>query len=814
MMSNSATSSLNKRLIKWSASEIRQGQLWPVSIALIMIIACIFALTALAQRMEQVVVKQGKQALTADSVFVSSNPIDGQFDSLAEQHDLIVSSQIHFRTMAFSDNGMKLITVKGVDSSYPLQGDLVLSDDQKISEKVKSGQLWLDERIFSQLEVSVGDAVTIGDADFIVTGRIVEEPGLSFNPFQQMPSAYIHISDVGKTGAVQLGSRVRFSKFINGDAIDIEKLKENIKLTPSDRWRDQNSASRTNEVFQRTQQYLSLTVAIVVIMAATTLVLTCQHYVASRRRTIAMLKSLGASKVWITRWLLIQVTILLLTAVILGVSFGIVLEYLLRIPLGELLPNPLPSYGVKPILIALATSLLIAVPALGIPLIGLTNVSAVNVMQPRAQTGNSKAPYALVIVPIIPMLIIYHENLLVWIVLGGIIALFAILAIASVVLTQIIGKAPLGAALKLALSRINRSPLATGIQFGALALSLMLLSIMWLVRTDLLTDWQRTLPENAPNAFALNIAPYEKDAYLGVLDSAGIERSEAYPIIRGRLVSVDGQDAKERVKGDEGSDALRRELNFTFAEGIPAHNELVSGTWTEHGGVSVEADIAQDLAINIGDELKFIINSVEVNAKVNSIRAVEWRDMKPNFYFIFTPDVLRDISATYLISFRVEQSHDSLLNKLSRAHPTVSLMDIRVMGEKIQQLLGQIVWSITLLAGIGVVSGLLLIFTLLRLSLGQRQEEIQLYRTLGASKKRVERTIWAEYGLMATVAGLIAIIGAELVVGAIMVLGFELDPQLHWQLWVLLPIGTFFTLGLVVNSLIKRLLTPINKAFS
>ncbi len=814
MMSNSATSSLNKRLIKWSASEIRQGQLWPVSIALIMIIACIFALTALAQRMEQVVVKQGKQALTADSVFVSSNPIDGQFDSLAEQHDLIVSSQIRFRTMAFSDNGMKLITVKGVDSSYPLQGDLVLSDDQKISEKVKSGQLWLDERIFSQLEVSVGDAVTIGDADFIVTGRIVEEPGLSFNPFQQMPSAYIHISDVGKTGAVQLGSRVRFSKFINGDAIDIEKLKENIKLTPSDRWRDQNSASRTNEVFQRTQQYLSLTVAIVVIMAATTLVLTCQHYVASRRRTIAMLKSLGASKVWITRWLLIQVTILLLTAVILGVSFGIVLEYLLRIPLGELLPNPLPSYGVKPILIALATSLLIAVPALGIPLIGLTNVSAVNVMQPRAQTGNSKAPYALVIVPIIPMLIIYHENLLVWIVLGGIIALFAILAIASVVLTQIIGKAPLGAALKLALSRINRSPLATGIQFGALALSLMLLSIMWLVRTDLLTDWQRTLPENAPNAFALNIAPYEKDAYLGVLDSAGIERSEAYPIIRGRLVSVDGQDAKERVKGDEGSDALRRELNFTFAEGIPAHNELVSGTWTEHGGVSVEADIAQDLAINIGDELKFIINSVEVNAKVNSIRAVEWRDMKPNFYFIFTPDVLRDISATYLISFRVEQSHDSLLNKLSRAHPTVSLMDIRVMGEKIQQLLGQIVWSITLLAGIGVVSGLLLIFTLLRLSLGQRQEEIQLYRTLGASKKRVERTIWAEYGLMATVAGLIAIIGAELVVGAIMVLGFELDPQLHWQLWVLLPIGTFFTLGLVVNSLIKRLLTPINKAFS
>jgi putative ABC transport system permease protein len=188
--------------------------------------------------------------------------------------------------------------------------------------------------------------------------------------------------------------------------------------------------------------------------------------------------------------------------------------------------------------------------------------------------------------------------------------------------------------------------------------------------------------------------------------------------------------------------------------------------------------------------------------------------MKPNFYFIFTPDVLENIPATYLVSFKVEDEHDALLNQLSRQHPTVSLMDIRVMGAKIQELLGQIVWSITLLAGIGVLSGLLLIFTLLRLSLGQRQEEIQLYRTLGASKKRVEQTIWAEYGLMALVAGVIAIIGSEIVVGAIMIFGFELQPQMHWMLWILLPIGTFFTLALVVNSLIKRLLTPINKAFS
>ncbi|UPQ89861.1 ABC transporter permease [Vibrio sinaloensis] len=813
-MAKVTSNGLNKRLWSWSISEIRHGQLWPVSIALTLIIACIFALTALAERMEQVIVKQGKQALTADTVFVSSNPIRPDFTEATQNLGLVTSEQTRFRTMAFSDQSMKLITVKAVDSRYPLQGEMVLSNDQRQFTRVQPGELWLDERLFAQLNVNIGDAVTVGDADFTVSGRISEEPGLSFNPFQQMPSAFIHSNDLEKTGAVQLGSRVRFNVYINGDEQTIARLKQQVELTPSDRWRDQDSGSRTNEVFQRTQQYLSLTVAIVVIMAATTLVLTCQHYVATRRKTIAMLKSLGASKRWITRWLATQVLILFVSAVILGVGLGVLLEYLLRIPLVDLLPNPLPSYGIKPIVVSVLTSTLIAVPALGIPLLGLINISAVNVMQPQASSEQTRTRYWLVLVPIVPMIAAYYNNLLVWIVFSGIVALFLVLALVSVSLTRLLAKAPLNTSFKLALSRINRSVAATGIQFGALALSLMLLSTMWLVRTDLLSDWSRTLPEDAPNAFALNIAPYEKDAYLQVLDDNNIERSQDYPIIRGRLTQVNGMDAKQVAQGEEASDALRREINFTFASGIPEHNEVLQGAWSEQGGVSVESDVARDLGLNIGDQLDFVINSQPVSATVNSIRKVEWRDMKPNFYFIFTPDVLADIPTTYLVSFRVNESNDELLNQLSRQHPTVSLMDIRVMGEKIQQLLAQIVWSITLLAGIGVLSGLLLIFTLLRLSLGQRQDEIQLYRTLGASKKRVERTIWAEYGLMALIASVIAILGSEAVVAAIMWFGFELSPTLHTMLWVVLPISTFFTLALVVNSLIKRLLIPINKAVS
>ncbi|MFL9783535.1 ABC transporter permease [Vibrio cyclitrophicus] len=805
---------LNKRLFSWSIEEIRHGQLWPVSIALTLIIACVFALSALAERMEQVIVKQGKDALTADSVFISANPIPQLLLELTEADQLESSQLTRFSTMAFSDHSMQLVTVKAVESNYPLRGEMILQQaNDTFRNHVEPGELWLDERIFAQLEVEIGDNVTIGDADLTITGRITQEPGLSFNPFQQMPAVLIHESDIDATGAIQPGSRVSFRLFLNGDETQLQSAQDSIELTPSDRWRTQDSASRTNEMFESTTQYLSLTVAIVVIMAATTLVLTCQHYVASRRKTIAMLKSLGASKQWIIKWLSVQVFLLVVIGAVLGIAIGIGLEFLLRIPLGDLLPTPLPSYGAEPAILAILSSLLIGVPALGIPLIGLVSTSAISVIQSSHQSNESYKKYLLLLVPIIPMMLMYGDNLLVWIVLVGIACLFLVLAIVSTVVLRLFSKLPTSTSIRLALSRINRTPLATGIQFGSLALSLMLLSIIWLVRSDLLSDWQQTLPENAPNAFALNIASYEKDSYLATIDSNEVERTQAFPIIRGRLTTINGVEAAEYSDTSDQTDALSREINFTWGDSLPEYNEVLEGSWTQEQGVSVESDVADQLGLKIDDELSFTINSESVSAKVNSIREVEWREMKPNFYFIFTPDVLSSIPSTWLVSFRLEEQHNQMLNELSRKHPTVSLMDIRKMGSKIQELLKQIVWSITVLAALGVVAGLLLIFTLLRLSLSQRQQEIRLYRTLGASKKRILNTIWCEYGLMALVAGSIAALGSELSVAGVMNFGFELEPSLHPMLWVVLPILTFITLAAVVNSLIKRLLAPMNKDF-
>ncbi|MBD1576509.1 ABC transporter permease [Vibrio sp. S11_S32] len=825
----------NKALLKWSWREIKHGQLWPVAMALTLIIACVFGLAALADRLDQVVMNQGKNALTADTVFRSSNPLPQTLLDDVAKKSVQTATLTRFATMAFSDNSMQLVTVKAVDSAYPLRGEMLLQGkkraqkkqasqpksvsqgDNSISNHVNNNQLWLEPRVMDQLQVKIGDNVTIGDADFKVSGQVLQEPGLAFNPFQQMPSVYIHQSDVAKTGAVQVGSRVSFRLFINASQNQIDALKKQIELTPSDRWIDQDSQSRTSEVFERTKQYLSLTVAIVIVMAAITLVLTCQHYVASRRQTIVMLKSLGAQKQWLIRWLSLQIGSLF----VIGMVIGVILEVLLRIPLTDVLPDPLPSYGWMPLVFSIGTCLAIGIPALGIPLLGLLNTSAASVMQDSAAKISKKA-WSLVLLPFVLLILAYGSNVLVWMVLASIMVLFVLLAIISLGVARLLQRLPATPALKLALSRINRSSLASGIQFGALALSLMLIAMIWLVRNDLLSDWQQTLPPDAPNVFALNIADHEKDAYLQQLDQAKLIRSQAYPIIRGRISQINGVDAKEYAHGEDKSDSLRRELNFTWADSLPQSNDLLEGTWGESGSVSVESGVADDLGLKIGDTVSFVISSQTVSAKVNTIRKVHWREMKPNFYFIFTPDVLKDIAGTWLVSFKAPQSKNMeveteqldgnlFLNTLSRDYPTVSLMDIRTMAGKIQVLLTQIVWSITVLAGLGVVAGLLLIFTLLRLSLSQRQQEIRLYRTLGASRKRINRTVWYEYGIMALIAGLVACVGAEASVASIMKWGFELEPTWHWGLWFSLPALAFVTLALVLKTLISQLLVPMNK---
>ncbi len=809
-MKNVKTSSGNKMVLRWSLREIWQGQLWPVMAALILIIACVVALSALAIRVEKLMTAQGRSMMAADLVFRSANPIPELLLSDARNLGLTFSAQTRFQTMAFSDNKMQLVNAKAVESSYPLRGDLILvGQDAQIRSSVQPGELWLADRLFSLLEVRIGDLIAIGDAELMVSGKIESQPELTFNPFRTMPSVFIHQSDLHKTGAIQLGSRVQYRTFFKGENNALNQLQGGYKLQASQGWISEDNQGRTADLILKAKQYLSLTILMVILMASVTLVLTCQHYASGRANTVAMLKSMGASKRWLLRWLLGQVVLMFATALLLGSLLGLGLELLLRLPLTGILPEQLPSYGWQPFVFAASVALLIGLPALGIPLIRLLDTSAIAVLQDQVPTSPKKGLW-LIAVPAVAFLLFYGNNALVWMVFIGLILLFLVLANSSYGLLNLLSQSKWEPAMTLALSRIKRSSNRSIMQLAALSGSLMLLAVIWLVRTDLLGDWQQTLPPDAANVFAINIAPAQQQEYLQKLDKNNIERSQAYPIIRGRLTEINGLNLKSSLsKEQQRVHVLHREINFTWADRLPIHNEVRAGEWTQTNAVSVEQSVAQDLDIEVGDSLSFSVNSQNFSAVVNSIRAVQWQSMKPNFYFIFTPDVIAALPATWLVSFRIAEQQIPILNQLGRDYPTVSLLDFRIMGGKVQTILKQITWSLTVLAGLGVISGVLLIFTLLRLSLKQRQREITLYRTLGASRKLISKTLWSEYGVMAIAAGFVAVVAAEGIVFSLMKLGFKLEPSLHIGMWFVVPILAMLIVFASLMSAIKQLLKPL-----
>ena len=834
-MFNTAVATNNRLfIVRWAWREIRQGQLWLVTLALSLIIACVFALSALVSRVEAIIVDQGRSALTADRVLVSSQPIDlSQLKALSTDA-VKVAQQIRFGTMAFSDNGMQLVSVKAVDSGFPLRGELNLqsADAALLEHHVKPQQLWLTERLFSLLNVKIGDVLMLGDAELKISGRITQDPELSFNPFSQMPTVFINQQDIEVVGGVQPGSRISYRYYFSGSNKSLADIRQQLILTPSQRWLTKNDAGRSGDFIERARQYLSLTLVLVVLMAAATLVLTCQHYAATRKTVVAMMKSLGATKGFLWRWLLTQIGLVFVVAIVIGLTLGLGLEWLLRYPLQNLLPDQLPAMGIAPFAISLLLALLIALPALGIPLSRLVQTSAINSVQVSTiAPTSSRLAWLLLLLPVLAANVWIGTNFLVWLTLLGIVGLLLVLAGIGVAVIALLQRVKLGAAYSLALSRVNRSKIKTATQLVALTCSLMLLAVIGLLRNELLADWQNTLPANAPNVFALNIAPEQQQSYLADLDKANLTRSQGYPVTRGRLVAINDQrfyatsnetvtdqavnnteinnELNRKADDDSVDPALRRELNFTWAKTLPSHNVVTKGQWGKTDGVSVESGIAKRLNIRLGDKLAFTVGGLEFSATVNSIRHVEWRNMKPNFYFIFTPDVLQSFPSTGLVSFRVGEQQNGLLNTLASQYPTVGVLDLRMMATRIQGLLAQVSWSLTVLAGLGVVSGLLLIMTLLRLSISERQTEIQLYRTLGASRKRIAATLWFEYGIIALLAGVIAAIGAEFVVGLLVVKGFELPFSLHPLMWLGLPVLAIGLVYLVSRTQINKLLLPL-----
>jgi putative ABC transport system permease protein len=344
---------------------------------------------------------------------------------------------------------------------------------------------------------------------------------------------------------------------------------------------------------------------------------------------------------------------------------------------------------------------------------------------------------------------------------------------------------------RLGLGQLLRHPLAAAGQSLAFGLILLSMALIALLRGELLDTWQNQLPKNAPNYFALNILPADKQAFTDHLITVSAKSAPLYPVVPGRLISINGEPVQQIVtKESAGDRAIQRDLSLTWAADLPAGNKLTAGNWWNQQalddipGVSVEGKVAESLKLKLGDHLVFSVGGVNREAKVTSLREINWDNFQPNFFMIFQPGTLKDLPATYLTSFYLAPGHDPQIVELSRAFPAVTILQVEALLEQLRSILAQVTLAVEYVLLFVLAAGMAVLFSGLQATLDERIRQGALLRALGAERQLLVKARRIEFGLLGAVSGLLAALGSELV--SLVLYRYAFDLPWHPHPWLLL----------------------------
>jgi putative ABC transport system permease protein len=313
---------------------------------------------------------------------------------------------------------------------------------------------------------------------------------------------------------------------------------------------------------------------------------------------------------------------------------------------------------------------------------------------------------------------------------------------------------------------------------------LLALVLLVLLRTDLIASWRQSTPPDAPNRFVINIQPDQTEAFQGVLKGAQVQRYDWFPMIRGRLVAVNGQAVRGEDRADRAQRLLEREFNISHGAQLPRHNQVVGGRWQpdEPDALSVEEGLAQTLGLKLGDRLAFDIAGQTVEGRITSLRKVDWGSMRVNFFVMFPQAVLdASVPLTYISAFKAPEQ-PGFDNALSRQFPNITNVDVTASVRQVQQVLDQVIRAVEFLFGFTLAAGLVVLFAAVTATRESRSREYALMRAMGAGGRLLRQVQRAELLGVGALAGFLASLAAMGVGWALARYAFEF--QWNPALWV------------------------------
>jgi putative ABC transport system permease protein len=803
--------SLRMLIRDWRAGELRL-----FAIALVIAVGAMTAVGFFNDRLQRGLANRSAELLGADLVLQSPEPLPRAWLDQAVARSLKTAATVDFSSVVLREENLQLTAVRAVAPGFPVRGAVrtapALYQPDAITVHIPAaGTAWVEARLMHALGLAIGDRIEIGAAAFKVTRVLTYEPGRGGNFFAFAPRALINADDVARTQVIQPGSRVTYALGVAGDETAVRGYRDWLapQLSPSQRFLGpREGRTGIGRAVERIDRYVGLTGLLAVILAGVAIAIAARRYSARRYDTSAMLRCLGCTQRDIQQIYLPQLFLLGLVASAAGCALGFVVQEAIHSMVRSLFPVQLPAPRLTPIAYGMFTGLLVLGGFAVAPVLRLKDVAPLRVLR-RELAPLPTSAWVVVGSAAAAMLVLLWDYtgsaLLLASVIAGIAVVTALLGALAWALLRLgrRWRQRGGAAWRFGLNNLVRRTQSSIGQILAFGLTLMAMAVIALVRTDLLATWQQQLPADAPNHFAFNVLPAEVPAMERFFRAHAIPAQALYPMVRGRLTEINGEPVRRATtkEDDDSNAAVQRDLNLTWSERLPPDNRIVRGEWWDAAKddtlrVSVEEMLAQRLGIGLGDRLRFVIGGAVRDARVTSLRKVQWDSFHPNFFMIFEPGALEDFPATYITSFHLTGSQKPLLVTLLRQFPSTTVLELDQFLQQVRTIVEQASLAVELVLLFVFAAGMAVLYAALAASLDERLHEGALLRAFGASRRQLRAAQIAEFALLGFLAGIVAAVGTELITLVVYTRVLELDYSIKWQVWVITPLAGALVIGI------------------
>ncbi len=749
-----------------------------------LLLACLFlgvgalaAIGSMTRAIDDELARRGSAILGGDVEFAASQRSATPQERAAMARFGTVSETVRMQSMAVRGTTSVPIQLKGVDAVYPLYGTLAVRGRSAAERDART--VWIAPTLAQRLRVAAGGTVRLGSADFVVGGIVAAEPDRLGEGFTLGPVAIVSLKGIARTRLIQPGSLYESKYRIRMPATASPRTAaERMKAAfPAGGWESKTrdrAAPGAERFIDRMGQFLLLVGLSALVIAGIGVGNGVSSYLAARRGSIAALKVLGATSGMIAKVYLLQVAVVSAVGIVAGLVAGVVAVPLLVTLAGDVLPVA-PSFAVQPVPLVLAAAygMLIALAFTAPPLIEAGSIPAAGLL--RGTFGQRPVPLRRTLpwvagagAAIVALALGTAEQPLLS---AGFLAAVAgvLLVLAGFGWVVRRGAArlprPRRPLLRLAIAALYRPGARTGTLVVALGLGLTLFVLLAAIRTSIDANIARTVPQRAPALFALDVPPAREAEFRRVVEGVAIHPViRTVPAMRGTITGYGTTRVADLKTLPDGAWALRGERGLTYSATLPEGSELTAGKWwpRDYAGpplVSIDARLAEVLALKIGDPISYSLLGVERSARIGSFRRISWDTLGFNYVMVFSPNAIEDAPHNLAATIDLAPGQEGLVMRaLLPRFPSVSVIEVRGVIGQIRDIVSQMATAITAAASVAILAGIAVLIGAIAAAREARTYDGVILRTLGATRLQVLGVQALEYAFLSIVLSALALL--------------------------------------------------------